>query len=116
MLATIAVSYGIPLLYTKHFRESAAIIATIAKREQLDNAKEFSLHAQKQSLSVKDQQEYVVSSLPNVGGGLAKSLLKEFGSVKAVVNASEADLKKVDKVGEKKAKQIREIVDKEYEP
>jgi len=59
-------------------------------------------------------QEYIVSALPGVGGGLAKPLLREFKTVKNIVNASEEELKKVNLIGEKKAKKIKEIVDKEY--
>ena len=63
----------------------------------------------------KEQQEYIVGSLPNIGPKLAKELLKEFKTVKNVVNASEEDLQKVDKLGEKKAKEIQETLSKEYE-
>jgi len=52
--------------------------------------------------------------LPGVGPGLAKPLLREFKSVKNVVNASVDDLKKVEKIGSVKAKRIKEVFDSEY--
>ncbi len=114
MIATITVSYGIPIIRTKDNAETSAILVSIAKREQEENGKEFSLHGSKKPMGVKEQQEYIISSLPGVGPGLAKPLLGRFKSVKNVVNASEEELKEVGKIGEKKAKEIREIVEKEY--
>jgi Fanconi anemia group M protein len=114
MLATIAVSYGIPVLFTKNPRESAALLLAIAKREQDEIGRDFSMHADRKPLSLKEQQEYIVSALPNVGGTLAKELLKKFKTIKKIVNAKEERLKKVGKIGEIKAKKIREVLDKEY--
>ena len=116
MLATIAVSYGIPIIKTKNSKETAGILIAIAKREQSkDESKDFSLHTERKPLTPKEQQEYVISSLPSVGPSAAKELLKYFKSVKNIINASEDDLKKVDKVGDKIAKGIKDAVEKEYE-
>jgi len=54
---------------------------------------------------------YLLESLPGVGATLAKSLLREFGSVEKVMNASLKDLQKVDKLGPKKAEKIKEVLD-----
>jgi Fanconi anemia group M protein len=114
MLATIAVSYGIPMLFSRNPEESASILSIIAKREQ-EQSKDFSLHAEKRGMSIKEMQEYVVSSLPGVGSGLAKPLLKHFGSVKNVINASKEELEKVEKIGPKTAEKIKDIIDREYQ-
>ncbi|MBS3109526.1 DEAD/DEAH box helicase [Candidatus Woesearchaeota archaeon] len=115
MLATIAVSYGIPIMQTKTAKDSAALIYIIAKREQEEGERGFMPHGEKKPLSIKELQEYIVSSFPGVGGTLSKPLLKRFGSVKNIVNASEDDLQQVDLIGGKKAKAIREALDSEYE-
>ncbi len=115
MLATIAVSYGIPIIYTKDAKDTAAQLVAIAKREQAVSKETFQPHAEKRASTVQEQQEYIVSSLPNVGLNLAKELLEHFKSVKNVVNASEEELKKVEGVGEKKAKAIKDAVEKEYQ-
>lgn len=114
MLATISVSYGIPILFTKNSKESAAFMKIIAKREQDDEGSDFSLHGAKREMSLKEWQEYIISALPGVGSTLARPLLREFKSVKNVVNASEDELQKVEKVGPVKAKRIKEIVEGEY--
>ena len=114
MLATIAVSYGIPIISTKNFKETSALLHIIAKNEQEETGSNFSLHADKKPLTLKEQQEYVVSSLPGVGSSLAKPLLKYFKSVKNLVNASIYELQEVEKIGDVKASQIKEVVDTEY--
>ncbi|MDP2750832.1 MAG: ERCC4 domain-containing protein, partial [Nanoarchaeota archaeon] len=114
MLATIAVSYGIPMIFTKTSKDTAAMLLIIAKREQEEKCGSFSLHGEKKTNSLKDQQEFVVSALPGIGLETAKALLKNFGTVKAIFNADEKELKEVDNIGKKKANIIKDVVDSEY--
>ena len=114
MLATIAVSYGIPIIQTRNFKETAALLHIIAKREQEETGKDFSLHADRKPATLKEQQEYVVSSLPGINLTLAKPLLKYFKTIKNLVNANEKELQEVEKIGPIKAKQIKNVVEGEY--
>jgi Fanconi anemia group M protein len=114
MISVIAVSYGIPILFTQNSRETASFLNIIAKREQEEKGSDFSLHGAKREMTLRDWQEYIIGALPGVGPGLAKPLLREFKSVKNVVNASVDDLKKVEKIGSVKAKRIKEVFDSEY--
>ena len=114
LLATIAVSFSLPILFTRNAKESAAMILIIAKREQDENGTDFSLHGSKKPMSIKELQEYIVSSFPGVGRGLAKPLLREFKTIKNIVNASEDELKKIELIGEKKAKRMKEIFEREW--
>jgi len=115
MLATITVSYGIPVIQTKTFRETASLLAIIAKREQEAETHPFSTHSSKKPLSLPELQEYVVSALPGVGPLLVKPLLETFGSIKGIVNASAEELTKVEKIGEKKAREIQRVLTERYE-
>ena len=47
MLATIAVSYRIPIIHTQNFRETAELIRTIAKREQQTSSTSFGTRIEK---------------------------------------------------------------------
>ncbi|MBU0666269.1 MAG: DEAD/DEAH box helicase [Nanoarchaeota archaeon] len=114
MLSTIAISYRIPIIQTNNYKESAALMYIIAKREQDQNKKEFQTHTSK-PLSLKEQQEYIISAIPGVGSVLAKPLLQKFKSVKKVINASEEQLKKIAFIGNKKASKIKEVVESEYQ-
>ncbi len=120
MLATITISYGIPIIYTKNTKETISFFLTIIKREQEheknkadDVVKEFSMHSTK-PMSLKEQQEYLVSALPGIGPTLAKPLLKEFRSVFRVFSASVEQLQNVNLIGKKKAQDIRNVLDTEY--
>lgn len=114
VLSMIAVSYGIPIIQTKDAVETAAQMAVIAKREKEESNKPFSAHTSKKPTNLKELQEYLVSALPGVGPTLSKPLLQKFGSVINVMVAHESLLRKVDKVGEKKAKEIRKVLDSDY--
>ncbi|MFH1637002.1 MAG: DEAD/DEAH box helicase [Candidatus Woesearchaeota archaeon] len=114
MLATIAISYGIPIIHTKNSLDTAELLKAIAKREQEKDDKEFTLRQDRKPLTGDELKEYIVESLPGVGPLLSKSLLKEFKSVKNIINAEEKELQKVEKLGKKKASEIREVVDGEY--
>ncbi len=114
MLATIAISYGIPIINTKDSKETAALLIVLAKREQ-EAGKEFSPHSEKRISTIKEQQEYVISSLPNVGPQLARELLKNLKNIKNIINASEDELKKIEGIGDKIAKGIKDVSEKDYE-
>ena len=114
MLAYIAMDMKIPIIYTKNFRDTAEFLLVAAKREQEDKKKDFSIRGERKPLTLKEQQEFIVGSLPGVGGKLAGNLLKEFRSVKNVINASEDELKDVELIGKKKAEEIKKVVEEEY--
>jgi len=113
MLASIAIDFQIPILYTKNYRDTASLISVIAKRLERP-VKNINLLKKRKPLSLKGQQELIIESLPGVGNTIAKSLLKEFKSVKSIINAKEEKLKKIDKIGPKKAKKIKEVLDSLY--
>jgi len=114
MMATIAVSYGIPIIQTRDFKDTAALLQIIARREQEETGRDFSLHADRKPATLKDQQEYVVSSFPGINLTLSKPLLRHFRTVKNIVNADEKELQEVEKIGPQKAKRIKDIVESEY--
>ncbi len=114
MLSTIAISYGIPVLQTKNNKETAEMLYIIAKREQDLSSKNFSAHGSKKPISDKELQEYIVSSLPNIGPAMAKELLHQFRNVRKIFTATEDELKKVPGVGDKTVKEIQRTLDKDY--
>jgi Fanconi anemia group M protein len=114
MLATIAVSYGIPLIQTKNFRETVDLMIIIAKKEQQESKNDIVYHHGK-PLTLKEQQEFFISALPSIGLAGARPLLNHFKTVRAIVNASEKELQDVDLIGLKKSKTLSEIFEKEWE-
>jgi len=114
MLASITAGFGIPLLQTKNPQETAGMLLALAKREQDQQQGSYSPHAAKRISTLKDMQEYLVSSLPGIGLSTAKNLLTHFGSVRKLFDAEVKELQAVDGVGPKTAEQVRDILDKAY--
>lgn len=114
MLSAISIDYKIPIIPTRNHRDTAALIAIIAKRFE-KKPKEISLLARKKPLTLKQMQQLIIECLPGVGPHLAKSLLKDFKSVKSIVNSSEKRMQKVEKIGKKKAKAIFDVINANYE-
>lgn len=112
MLATITVSFNIPLLWSKSPRETAGLLIALARREQI-GGQEWQYHSAK-PVSDNELQEYVVAAFPGIGSQLAKPLLEKFGSIRNIVNASETELKEIPLIGEKKAKRFKELSEREY--
>lgn len=115
MLTTIAVDYGIPIIRTNDSKDTAALLKIMAQHEQRDEEKDFGVRTERKPLTTKEQQEFIIESLPGIGATLAKSLLKEFKTVKNILNAKDEELQKVDKLGKKKAAEIQRILEEKYE-
>ncbi len=114
-LTSIALDYQVPIINTKNSGETAEYLYVIAKREQISEGREISLRIGRKGLTLREKQQYIIEGLPLVGPTLAKNLLKEFGSIKKIVNADEKRLQKVENLGKKKAKEIRKVFDSQYE-
>jgi ERCC4-type nuclease len=114
MIATITISYGIPLLFTRNETDTSNLLFLIARREQFDSHSTFSMHASNKPQSKFEQMEYIVSAVPNVGLALAKKLLARFGSVEGVVRATLSELESVEGIGKQKAAAIREVLSAGY--
>ena len=113
-LISIAIDFGVSLLYSRDEEESAAILKMLAKREQTDNKREVNPHGKKSTHTLTEQQEYLVSAIADIGPKAARNLLLHFGSVEAIMKADAKELKKVKLIGPKRAAKIREILETPY--
>jgi len=114
-LASLAVDFDVSVLRTEDEADTTELLATIAKREQETRDREVSVHGEKTTKTRAEQQEYVVSSIADIGPVTARTLLEHFGSVEAVMTAPEDDLLEIEGVGPVTAERIREVVGSEYE-
>jgi ERCC4-type nuclease len=78
------------------------------KNDQLPTPRWFRKHCSA-DLPEMDRKRYVLASLPSIGDVLAGNLLDHFGSLVAVVNASEKQLQRVEGIGKKKARVIYQL-------
>ncbi|AFZ72901.1 DEAD/DEAH box helicase [Natronobacterium gregoryi] len=113
-LSSLAVDFDASVLRTESEERTTELLAVIAGREQETSDREVSVHGEKQSKTLAEQQEYVVSSIAEIGPVTARSLLEEFGTVEAVMIASEDELQGANGVGQVTAERMREVIGSEY--
>ncbi|WP_276299551.1 DEAD/DEAH box helicase [Halorussus lipolyticus] len=114
-LSSLAVDFGASVLRTEDEDDTTDLLEVIATREQEADDREVSVHGEKASKTLAEQQEYVVSSIADIGPVTARSLLEKFRTVEAVMTAREDDLLEVQGVGEVTAERIRDVIGSEYD-
>lgn len=113
-LGAVVVGFGVPTITTEDAGDTAAFLYVVAKQEQEGGGRVPTLHGGRTPQTLKEQQEYLVSSISNIGPVIARRLLLHFGSVQNVMSASHDDLMAVFGIGPKTAARIREVVESEY--
>lgn len=110
-IAYLLTDCDIAVIRTRDRYETASLLYAMATREQFRKKKEISLRGKKPNMDLKERQQFIVEGLPYISATLAKRLLNHFGSIKNIMNASLKELKKVNGIGEKKAKAIKEVIE-----
>ncbi|QCJ46810.1 DEAD/DEAH box helicase [Haloprofundus sp. MHR1] len=113
-LSSLAVDFGVSVLRTEDEKDTADLLEVVATREQVSAERSVNVHGEKSAKTLDEQQEYVVSSIADIGPVSARALLEHFGSVEAVMIASKDELLEVHGVGEVTADRIREVVGSDY--
>ncbi|QLG49726.1 DEAD/DEAH box helicase [Natrinema halophilum] len=113
-LSSLVVDFGASILRSESEDDTTELLAVIAGREQTTADREVSVHGEKGSKTLGEQQEYVVASIAEIGPVTARSLLEEFGTVEGVMIATEDELQEADGVGAVTAERIREVVGSDY--
>lgn len=104
---------AITVMPSRDEEHTARIIARMAMHRTNGLGYEVALHANKPT-ALPVMQRFVVEALPGIGGGRALKLLKHFGSVQAVFNATAEQLAQVPGVGPKVAAKIVETITARY--
>jgi ERCC4-type nuclease len=110
-LASLVLDWQVPILFASNPTETAELLITIAKREQLERNKTVAVRLDQKPRTIAEMQQFLVEGLPAVGPTLAKNLLRHFKTPLNVFTASLEDLQTVDGVGEKKAEMIKKILE-----
>lgn len=109
ILAAVCSCYvrGSPVIFTDNLTNLAEVVKVLG--EKLIDGKTRSRPVEKNRMI--DLKLQFICSLPNINEKRGKALMKEFGSVQGILNASEEELQRVHKVGEKTAKGIRAVLE-----
>jgi Fanconi anemia group M protein len=114
-IVSIYSDYNVQVIRSSCVSETSLILAKLAEREQKKGKREPRIVGSKRAFSDSQWQELILGSMPGVGPKLARSLLSRFRTIVNVAAASEKELMEVDKVGKKKAKRIRSILNDEFD-
>lgn len=110
----IVYCYNTPIFHAEDDLAFKAFIRILTKREisgsndKLPKATWYR-RPKKSDLPVKDLKKFVLSSFPGVGDQLAENLLLHFNTIQGIACASIEELRKVPKIGKKKAYLINKL-------
>jgi len=113
-LSSMMVLYGISVLSTPDVHETAALIAMMARQEQV-GIPGISLIPKRKAVELPDLQRRLIEMLPGCGMVMARELLQHFGSVGRILEATEDELRAVRGIGARKAGAIARVLRAEYE-
>lgn len=113
-LSSMLLLYGMNVLATPNVEETVALIAMMARQEQV-GIPEISLIPKRKATDLADMQRRVVEMLPGSGRVLARDLLQHFGSVRRIANVAEDELRAVRGIGAKKARGMIKVLHADYE-
>jgi Fanconi anemia group M protein len=116
VMSSLSVDFNASVMHTVDERDTAYQIASLARRSQAETEAEVSAHGKKETDTLAEQQEYIVSSIEDIGPKKAKALLSEFGSVKSIVVADKSELTDVAGIGEGTADTIHSVLRADYDP
>jgi ERCC4-related helicase len=114
--ASILIDYGIPIAWTREPSETAQLIFAVARREQVQEKRLPRIMTVPKPSTIERQQEFIVSSLPNVDNARAKRLLSHFQTVERIFLASKEDLMSISGIGERISEEIRRVLTSKYRP
>jgi len=112
-LLALEVSERVPVLATAD-KDQTALLLSVLWRRQDKAAAEYGLRHKPKGMTLEERQRFILEGLPNVGEVLARNLLEHFGSVRAVLSASEEELKRVPGIGDQRAAEIARLASARY--
>ncbi len=112
--ASILVDYGITIVWTREPSETAQLMFAIARREQVQEKRSIRIMTAPKPSTTEHQQEFIVSSLPNIDSTRAKKLLDHFQTVERIFLAQKEELMSVSGIGERISEEIRRVLTIRY--
>jgi Fanconi anemia group M protein len=104
-LLTVTGVFGVPVLFSRDAADSAQWVLTAARQHAVPREHAYARPGWRPK-GKRARQNFVLQGLPGVGPVRAEALLERFGTVRGVMNASEAELLEVRGVGRKTAQRI----------
>ncbi len=91
-LLSVAFEYDVPVVFALDEMDSARYIAVLAQRREKG---EKALRASRLLQTKEEQIQFILEGFPHIGPVSARRLFERFGSLRAIMNASEEELREV---------------------
>jgi ERCC4-type nuclease len=113
-LAKVMADHNISVVFTPDEAHTAMFLYALAKKLQEEERRKIAIKHKPKIYTLKQRQLLTVQSLPKVGPERAEALLRRFGSVRRVFQASKRELLSVKGLGDKTVQAILELLDTKY--
>lgn len=113
-LAKVMAEHSISVVFTPNEEHTAMFLYALAKKLQGEEGRKIVVKHKPKMYTLRQRQLLAVQSLPKVGPERAEALLKRFGSVRRVFQATKRELLSVKGLGEKTAQAITDFLDTKY--
>ncbi|MEM2319592.1 MAG: ERCC4 domain-containing protein [Candidatus Bathyarchaeia archaeon] len=113
-LAKALANHRISVVFTPNESHTAMFLKAMAKKLQEEEKRKIAVKHKPKTYTLKQRQLIAVQSLPKIGPERAEALLRKFGSVRRVFQASKTELLSVKGLGEKTVQEILELLDTKY--
>jgi DNA excision repair protein ERCC-4 len=115
ILLSLALSYNFKIIYSNDIEESANILEIIYKHGKYHKVENIHLIKQKRIANdINKQKLNIIASIPFIGEKYAERLLKNFKTIKNIINASPQELSLKAKIPYKTSIKIWKILNEEY--
>lgn len=113
-LAKVTADHGVSVIFTPDEAHTAMFLYALAKKLQKTEGRKITVKHKPKTYTLRQRQLLAVQSLPKIGPERAEALLRRFGSVRRVFQASKRELLSVKGLGEKTVQAIIEVLDTKY--
>lgn len=110
-LASLALDFKLAIIHTASKEDTARVLLALTNRALKDKKGGLLLKKMKKGSTVTAQQLSILASLPGVGNKLAVRLLRKFKTPIKALNASVAELARIEGMGYARATKLRKILD-----
>jgi len=91
-LLSVGINYSVPVIFSSDERETALFISILSRKKENE---EISLRPSRNFKTKKEQLQFILEGFSGIGPVKARALIEKFGSLMAIVGASESELKEI---------------------
>jgi len=112
---SLALKFGFKIFFTLNPDQTAELLFVLAGKSAREGTSVTPSLVKKPRMgTIKDWQMNIVESLPTIGPKLAEQLLKQFGNVRHIFEASSAELVLKGGIGPTRSARISQVIDSEF--